>query len=236
MNVRKILQLAMVFSALLFMPLKAAEPLHYISQTSVNTTALLPPPPAADSEETQAELDLILRLQDTRTPQQVSRVKADAKTGMQCFQGVMGTWFAPENLPLTEKLLKDTEKDSKYFTETSKSFFNRQRPMFVHKRIKVVIEGQEEPSYPSGHATRGMLLALVLSELAPDKRADLMRKGWEIGWDRVIAGVHYPSDIVAGRVLGQALARTMLGNPAFAKDLAAAKSEFTAARTRFAAR
>ena len=47
----------------------------------------------------------------------------------------------------------------------------------------------------------------------------------DIGWNRVVAGVHYPSDILAGRVLGQAIVREMRRNPQFIHDLAEVKAE-----------
>ena len=62
-----------------------------------------------------------------------------------------------------------------------------------------------------------------------------MERGREIGWDRVIAGLHHPSDIVAGRVLGQALAEAVLADPKFHDDFAAMKKELTDAEHHAAA-
>jgi acid phosphatase (class A) len=53
-----------------------------------------------------------------------------------------------------------------------------------------------------------------------------LKRGQEIGWDRVIAGVHFPSDVYAGRVLGQTLAQAMLKSPDFQRRLTQAKAEF----------
>ena len=55
-----------------------------------------------------------------------------------------------------------------------------------------------------------------------------MRRGQEIGWDRVINGSHYPSDVLAGRVLGAAVARAMAKNDAFRSRFAEAKAEYQA--------
>ena len=84
-------------------------------------------------------------------------------------------------------------------------------------------------SYPSGHSTRGTVYAQVLAELFPEKREALVAKGRETGWLRVQGGVHYPTDIYAGRVLGQALARDFLASASFQADLAAVKAELAAA-------
>jgi acid phosphatase (class A) len=73
---------------------------------------------------------------------------------------------------------------------------------------------------------------LILAEIAPERRAALIQRGREIGWDRVIAGAHYYSDVVAGRVFGQALWESLRASPQFQQELAKAKAEFDAARCR----
>ena len=231
MRIRSLLPTMTVVCAIMLGTVGAA-PLCYVNDSSVDIARLLPPPPSADSEETKAELDLILRLQDTRTPRQVERATADSKIGLASFTPALGPWATAANLPLTNRLIENTAKDSKHFSDRAKELFGRQRPKFAEKRVKVAIDGQEEACYPSGHATRGMLLALILTELAPDRKAELLERGRELGWDRVVAGVHYPSDLTAGRVLGQALAQAMQTNPLFRQDLARAKAEIAATRQR----
>jgi len=53
-----------------------------------------------------------------------------------------------------------------------------------------------------------------------------MERARQIGWDRVIAGVHYPSDIAAGRVLGLAIGEDMLASPDFKAELAKVKANW----------
>ena len=207
--------------------------LTFVTPASIDFVKLLPAPPRANSQEDKAEMDVVLRVQETRTPAEVDRAVAEAKLKMIAFTPVIGPWFTKENLPLTAKLIKNAEKDSKFFSGAAKVKFARLRPPH-DPRVKAKIDEAEEPSYPSGHATRGLLFASILAELDPEQRAALMDRGREIGWDRVIAGVHYPSDIIAGRTLGQALFAAMSANPDFQRDLAAAKDEFAAAKTKFA--
>jgi acid phosphatase (class A) len=61
-----------------------------------------------------------------------------------------------------------------------------------------------------------------------------MERGREIGWSRVIAGVHYPSDLTAGRVLGMALARALLASPKFQEEFLKAKEEYDAVKRKLA--
>ena len=48
----------------------------------------------------------------------------------------------------------------------------------------------------------------------------------------MICGVHYPSDIEAGRTLGSAMVARLHADPAFTADMAAAKRELAAARAK----
>ena len=168
---------------------------------------LLPAPPAADSLETRAELDLLLALQAKRTPEQVRCSQSEAKVTMSAFQDVLGASFTPENLPALAGLWKKVDKEMHRITGAAKAHFARQRPAVVESRLEPCGGKETSPAYPSGHAAYGMVYAIILAELAPEQRSALLERGREIGWNRVIAGVHYPSDVAAGRVLGQAVAR-----------------------------
>ena len=53
----------------------------------------------------------------------------------------------------------------------------------------------------------------------PNKADALLEGGRQIGWNRVIGGMHHPSDIAARRVLGQAIARSLLRNEEFKAQL-----------------
>jgi acid phosphatase (class A) len=207
--------------------------LHYLAPKSVDFVKLLPAPPKPETDEAKQEMEVVLRVQESRTPAEVARAESEAKLTMAAFTQVVGKWFTAENLPLTAKLIKAAEADSKVFSAAAKDHFGRKRPP-NDARVKPTIHGEDEPSYPSGHATRGMLFGLILAELDPEQRDALMDRAREIGWDRVIAGVHFPSDLVAGRVLGQAIFQGMSSNPSFRKDLEAAKAEFIAAKMKAA--
>jgi len=85
------------------------------------------------------------------------------------------------------------------------------------------------PSYPSGHATVGAMMAILLAQMVPERRDALFALGWEYGEARVISGVHYPSDVEAGRILGTMLVGVMQEDRRFRADFAAARRELRAA-------
>jgi len=203
-----------------------AEELRYLSADALNAVELLPTPATIDSEEARAERDLMVTLQRQRTEGQVARCRSEVKVTLAAFARVMGPWFTAENLPRLAQLLKHAEKDVVVFSGVAKTHFARKRPAAEDPRIQIAVENEDSPSYPSGHATRGIVFATIIAQLAPQQQAALLERGREIGWDRVIAGMHHPSDIIAGRVVGQAVARALLANPQFQEDLAAARTEF----------
>jgi acid phosphatase (class A) len=202
-----------------------AESPAYFHSDAVDPVKLLPEPPAIGSAEDRGELDLILQLQQTRTQKDVDRCASEVVVGVDAFRTVMGPWFTAKNLPQLAKLFRDLQKDSRQFGDTAKNHFHRPRPEHEDARIHVPITDEMTFAYPSGHATRGMLFAEILAAIAPGHRKELIERGEEIGWDRVIAGLHHPSDIGAGRVLGQQLAQSLLADAKFQDVLAGVKKE-----------
>jgi acid phosphatase (class A) len=84
-------------------------------------------------------------------------------------------------------------------------------------------------SYPSGHAMTGWAWALVVSEIAPARADGLLAAGKAVGDSRVICGVHFQSDIEAGRTLSSAMVARLHADPAFEADLAKARAELARA-------
>jgi acid phosphatase (class A) len=186
---------------------------HYLTPDAIDSTALLPNPPAVDSVEHQEELNLLLKLQQDRTPAEVARAtEEEHHLSIFAFADVLGPNFTPANCPQTAAFFKSAlNADLSYFNKTAKAHFARPRPE-TDSRIHPLFH-EKDGSYPSGHSIRATLMAEVLSSVLPQYRDALIIRSQQMGWDREIAGVHFPSDIFAGRILGQALAHALLANP-----------------------
>jgi acid phosphatase (class A) len=223
-----------VLAMLLAGPLYAKDapaPPRYFDPATVDYKTLLPNPPANDSAETHKEIDLILEEQKNRTPEDVIRITREAKhLDIFLADTVVGPWFTAKNLPVTATLFRNVGTNVFPVVDGAKKYWDRPRPFALDPRVKPPIDLPKNPAYPSGHSTAGNLDALILAEIAPDLKEALMVRGKQIGEDRVMAGVHYPSDVQAGHLLAQDLFAKLMASPVFQADLAQAKAEFTAVR------
>lgn len=208
-------------------------PAAYLPAGTPDAIALLAPPPATGSAEDKFDLEATYTVHTGATPAEIALGQDENKLTIFHFAPAVGAWFVSGKFPKAEALFKEVEAEAKAVTDGAKKYFKRPRPYHLDPaRFPHSIE-HEDPthySYPSGHSTRGTVFALLLAEIFPEKREAILAKGREAGWLRVQGGVHYPTDIYAGRVLGQELARDFLRSPGFQADLAAAKAELAAAK------
>ena len=86
-----------------------------------------------------------------------------------------------------------------------------------------------QSSYPSGHATMGFAMAVVLAQLSPQRAPAFMARAAEYADNRLVCGMHFRSDVVAGQALGTAMALKLMATPAFQPEFDAAAREMKAA-------
>ena len=65
---------------------------------------------------------------------------------------------------------------------------------------------------PSGHSTFGYTTSLLFAMLVPERYSQFMARASEFGNSRVVLGVHYPLDVILGRVIGTYDVVQMLNN------------------------
>ncbi len=205
--------------------LRAGEPERFLAADAVPAAAqLLPAPAQAGSSEQQTELALLHHIREHATPAELGAARASAEFDVFAFAPQIGPWFTPDSLPRTAALFAAVERDTRAVTRLAKERFQRPRP-FVADPTLEPIAIERSPSYPSGHSTRATVIALVLAELFPDNRDALLATAREFGYHRLVASVHYPSDVYAGRVLGLAIAQALLRDTRFRAELSAVKAE-----------
>jgi acid phosphatase (class A) len=203
-----------------------SEPFRWLSQAEEEALCdTVPPPPAPDSPADQADLAAILAAQKARTPEMEAECKRDQKFSYKLFQSVYGKELTPENSPKFFQLLQHVLDATGYVNGTVKNKYQRLRPYEGHPDVVKPLFTVGGFSYPSGHSMGSYTLAVVLGAVFPDKAEASLDRAEQIAQSRVIAGVHYPSDIKEGEVLGKATGAAILKNGAFQKDLAEVMAE-----------
>lgn len=79
--------------------------------------------------------------------------------------------------------------------------WTRDRP-FISHTVQQIIEKNNEGSFPSGHASAMFAIAMAIYMYDKKLGALFFVLAALTGVSRVIVGVHYPSDIIAGALLG----------------------------------
>ena len=87
-----------------------------------------------------------------------------------------------------------------------KYVFARTRPRVLFRDDIYTFEffkaGSDFTSFPSGHTTTAVTVAVVLGTLFPKARWYFYAIAALVGIERVLLGSHYPSDVLAGALLG----------------------------------
>jgi acid phosphatase (class A) len=188
---------------------------------------VLPEPPAAASDKTLSELALLHRVEAARTPEQAERAMADDKNeSIFIYQSVMGAAFTAAALPLTAAFSTRVKNDEGINTAPAKDGFKRVRPYNLDKTLHpTCVTKTKNDSYPSGHTTTGYLMALTLIDMVPEKRDAILARADDYANNRLVCGVHYPSDLQASKLLAYSIHAVMGTHPQYQKELAAAKLE-----------
>jgi acid phosphatase (class A) len=206
---------------------KAAKAAYYVDTRVLDLSLIVPTPPAQDSLAVQAELAELHRIEAARTPAQAAAAQADENDEtIFAYASALGPHFSAAGLPLTAAFGAHVHGEEPANANPLKSAFHRARPYQVDSTLHPVCKTTDQPnSYPSGHTVSGYLLAFTLVQMVPEKKAEILARADEYAHNRLVCGVHYPSDIAASRNIANALFGYMMATPRFQIDLAAARAE-----------
>lgn len=90
----------------------------------------------------------------------------------------------------------------------------RERPCKLHPHIRAGARALDRYSFPSGHTLHAVSFTIIATAAFPALGWLLVPFTVLVAMSRVFLGLHYPSDVVAGALIGVALARLVLAGAA----------------------
>ena len=173
-----------------------------------NPKLTIKPPPTNESNKTRSEVFYLLGYNDGVIDNEM----------VQAYDDIVKAYMPAvekNGLKVSSDELEEIIKESSKFVMKLKYKFNRPRPYQVaefydiddFKRHK--LDTAKTPSYPSGHAMQGRLLALYLSDKDPNNKNEYMMIGHNISESRIMARAHYVTDRKYGDMLGDELYKEM---------------------------
>lgn len=201
-----------------------------------NSQAFLPPPPVAGSAALAADEEVY---QVTRGLRDTPRWALAAKDADLSFPNAASTFSCALGMPISQEatphlnmLIRRVRADASRANDKAKDLYKRKRPYVAHADVSCTPnEKHKDDSYPSGHASIGWAWALVLAEIAPDREDAIFARGMAFGESRLVCGVHWKSDVDAGRIVGAATVSRLHADAVFKAQLELARKEIEAART-----
>lgn len=93
-----------------------------------------------------------------------------------------------------------------------KSNVVRQRPYASHANIRLGAAPLDRYSFPSGHTLHAVAFTIVLSAYYPQSLWVAAPFAAMVALSRMVLGLHYPSDVIAGAFIGALLALMSLAS------------------------
>jgi len=205
----------------------AADPApEFFHAAAFDWRAVVAPPPAEDSIAGQGEHELALQLDAARTPEQAALAKRYEKFDEFSFMDpVLGGWCTAENLPRTRAIFQQIHRECRPPVDAAKAAWSRARPYTYNPALHPAVARPANYTYPPRIVILFGLFAALLAAAFPEHATDWEKQAALVRWSRVIGGAHYPSDVVAGKILGEAVARELLKSPALQQALAEIRAE-----------
>ncbi len=199
----------------------------YFSPDDIDLSEIIPLPPKTYSEAELRELNEMENVQASRGPGTCAKAQADERIDSQYFADALGLVGTRKisSLPKLRNLLIRIHFLEATIVGRAKKGYRRLRPYQVDSNLRPCISMPTDASYPSGHAAWAYMTANVLSDMVPERRDSLLQDAGSFSRSRVVGGVHYPSDVEAGKSVGEAIARKLKSSLSFRLEAQAARQE-----------
>lgn len=195
----------------------------------------IPAHPSFESPEFAADMVRYLWGKQQRdNAERVAMAVADAE--WDDLEKVYANWKDAFGLAVTKKgtpkiyaLLNKSLRTTDPTRRAVKAQYSRQRPF---ERFNDSMPSHEEDdlrgegSYPSGHTLRGWTITLLMIQIAPERAAEIYKRGMDYGFSRVIVGAHWQSDVDNSRMAASLLFSVLQSNSDFQTMMNEARLEY----------
>jgi undecaprenyl-diphosphatase len=94
-------------------------------------------------------------------------------------------------------------------SEVFGSVWRRQRPFADLQGVEALFAHVSQRSFPSRHVASGVAMAAIGGRAHWKLGVAMAAVAWVLGVSRVASGLHYPSDVLAGALLGSGVGRLL---------------------------
>ena len=200
--------------------------LKYISEDMRNEFSIADFP-ADESEAYYRDFEVLRDWQKKRTKEQCLAADKQQFASIQELFPEYKDFF--DSLSVSDKkFLYRIYEDAHTININVKAHFTRPRPFLSDPGLQPCenigrIGGY---AYPSGHATMAGTFEGVMLAIDPENAEGIKAAVRQAGLNRIIAGVHHPTDITAGDGLGHEIYKEFEKNPEFVQKLQALHEKF----------
>ncbi|PIP91432.1 MAG: hypothetical protein COW01_03505 [Bdellovibrionales bacterium CG12_big_fil_rev_8_21_14_0_65_38_15] len=163
--------------------------------------------PAPGSAEEAYDYQVLLEYQKTRTEAECEEAAAEKTPTL---KSMFGSLLTKKEMRRVWPHFIEAYATVGLNSAISKKLFDRPRPFNANPEIVPCIPLATSKAYPSGHTMIARVFARMLSDFYPDRENEFMQRADEVALNRIIGGVHHPSDIVAGKKLGDAIYESLI--------------------------
>lgn len=185
----------------------------------------VPPPPKRGSVAEKRDFQELRRWQSVRTTEECAVARAQNFMSADVLFGPETGLLTKREFAAVKHLLEEVIETAENEARPYKEEFARARPYDTDSEISPCIRKPGgAKSYPSSHAAAGMAGGLVLADLFPARAEEFRAAGLQIGTNRVLGGVHHPSDVETGQSIGEQIHEALETSREFLRDYSAAEA------------
>lgn len=169
-----------------------------------------------------------MEFQQNRTSADCAMATQEIFLSLKGFTGVYGAYgkeFTLEQEKVLSPFIDRTGEEVVFFAKRLKKDYPRPRPYDYISGITPCVRKEKSMAYPSGHAALSRVYAKVLGVIYPELKNKFQERSDEIAKNRVLGGVHHPSDIESGKKLGALIFEDVMKSEKYRKEIERVKSE-----------